>query len=238
MIQSTDYIKNYNSMAYPSRLVKYSDYIANKYNIVHKKLYSMAIDKYINEWIKVKKMLIEIDVLEDKKNSTTNYQEKVQINNKIKKYKSFISKHKDDKKFIEGKYIYNVNSLEEFKNNCMIYEIMNDEYWKPSRCKIVTKFKNKLSPNLTWQVDLTPYWNTYQEYSNQLFTNKKLSNDNFKDAKIVEINYVKGKARIYSENIDKSIEVDFDDINGNDIDIDDDLTLINTFTDLRKKLQE
>ena len=43
-------IKNYNDMVYENRLVKFSDLISNKNNLVHKQLYNNALDKYINKW--------------------------------------------------------------------------------------------------------------------------------------------------------------------------------------------
>lgn len=235
MIQQTNYIKNYNDMAYASRLVKFSDFMSNKYNIVHKKLFNMALNKYIKEWLKVKHMLIEIEVIKHEIASSSEFDKIEKLNKKLSKYKYYVNKHKKDKKYIDGKYIYDVNSIEEFKNNCIIFEIKNDEYWKPSICKITTKFRNKLNPNLSWQVDLSPYWNNYQAYTNNEFINTKLSDESFKDAKIVDINYVQGKAKLYSENIDREIEVDFDYINGHNIEVDEELKLKNTFSDLRKK---
>ena len=233
-IQSTTPIKSYNEMVYSSRLVKFSDFMSNKNNIVHKKLYNMAIDKYIKEWLIVKQSILEIDFISHKlKNENITEEQEKLLNEKLEDLKQFVIYHKDDKKYIEGKHIYNVNSLKEFKDNCFMYEIMNDEYWKPSLCKIITKIKNKNNPNMSWTVDLTPYWNMYQDNKNKTFRNLKLSNNDFNDAKITDINYVNGKVKLYSENINKEFEVDFDEINGQDIHIDDDLSLKTSFDYLR-----
>lgn len=40
-------VNNYNDMNYKSSPVRYNDYISDKYNIVHEKLYVSALNKYI-----------------------------------------------------------------------------------------------------------------------------------------------------------------------------------------------
>ena len=41
----------YNSILYKNRPIKYQDYISNKYNIIHRKLYDDALNKYIRSYI-------------------------------------------------------------------------------------------------------------------------------------------------------------------------------------------
>ena len=229
-IQSSTLVQNYNDMAYASKLVKFSDFMSNKNNIVHKKLYNMAIDKYIKEWLLVKQGIIEMQYIQNKMAKFDgNNEQKEELYQQYNKLNQFITYHKEDKKYVDGKLVFEVNSLKEFKDNCFIYEIMNDEYWKPSLCKIITKMNNRRKTNMNWTVDLKPYWNTYQDNLEKTFRKYKLSDKDFNDAKIIDINYIRGKAKLYSENIDKEFEVDFDEINGNDIDIDDSLSLKTTF---------
>ena len=57
------------------------------------------------------------------------------------------------------------------------------------------------------------------------------------DAKIVDINYVQGKAKIYSENLDKELEVDFDFLNVNNIGVDESIQLKNTFSSTNGLIQ-
>lgn len=45
-------IVKYDDMLYDSRPVKFSDFITNKYNIIHKKLYKYALSRYITDFIK------------------------------------------------------------------------------------------------------------------------------------------------------------------------------------------
>lgn len=45
-------ITKYDDMLYDSRPVKFADFISNKYNIVHRKLYKYALNRYIEYYIK------------------------------------------------------------------------------------------------------------------------------------------------------------------------------------------
>ena len=76
-------IKNYNDMVYENRLVKFSDLISNKNNLVHKQLYNNALDKYINEWLICKRYIIEIELLENELKDIDD----VEKENKLKKMK-------------------------------------------------------------------------------------------------------------------------------------------------------
>ena len=44
-------IQRYDDMLYDSRPVKFTDFISNKYNIVHRKIYLYALNKYIKSYI-------------------------------------------------------------------------------------------------------------------------------------------------------------------------------------------
>ena len=226
-------IKNYNDMVYENRLVKFSDLISNKNNLVHKQLYNNALDKYINEWLICKRYVIEVELLENELKDIDD----VEKENKLKKMKRFLNLHKSDKKFISGKYIYFANNIKEFKENCYILEMMNTEYWMPSYCKIITKFKTSQSPNLSWKVNLEPYWNNHQSNKGDYRKMIISKDEKLDDAKIVDINYVQGKAKIYSENLDKELEVDFDFLNVNNIGVDESIQLKNTFSSTNGLIQ-
>ena len=108
------------------------------------------------------------------------------------------------------------------------YEIMPAEYWQPSRLKIVTKYISLSSPNLTWNVNLVSYWNIYQSKLFKNISTKKVSQENYSDAKVTNLDYLRGKATMYSKNADVEYEVDFDYLDDT-VDIDDDYSLSNTF---------
>ena len=214
--------KKYNDMLYDSKPVKFSDFMSNKYNIVHKKLYEQALNKYIIEWIEIRKVF-------------KNYNEIFNINlMKSEDQKLISSINIDDKKYafkkdINKDKVFNVDSIEDFKKNSYILEIPANEYWQPSRCCIITKFKDKSSPNLRWTVDLTPYWNNYQAKENKKIENIKLTNENFNDSEIIKFNYVTGKATLYSENANKEYDVDFDYLDGNTNKVSESMMLKETF---------
>ena len=181
--------KKYNDMLYDTKPVKFSDFMSNKYNIVHKKLYENALNKYINEWLNAKEEI-------------------------------------GDKKYVN---VFNVKTIKEFKENSYILEIPGNEYWQPSKCCIITKFINSSSPNLRWTVDLTPYWNNYQAKENNKVEKLKLSNENIDDSEIINLNYITGKATLYSENADKEYDVDFDYLDGNTNKVSESMMLKETF---------
>lgn len=231
--------KKYNDMLYDTKPVKFGDFISNKYNIVHKQLYKSALTKYIKEWIKVKKALEENYVLSDYLENNDNHFESIfdeEYKTKNSKYMnnlSLIKKYIKDKKYIDkskDKFIYNVNTFEEFINNAIIIEIPNKEYWQPSKCIIMTKFISVQSPALKWEVNLDTYWNYYQRKKEKEIENIKLSQENILDSEIIDLNYVKGKAKLYSESLNKEYELDFDYLNGDTNKISDDYLLSkNTF---------
>ena len=56
----------------------------------------------------------------------------------------------------------------------------------------------------------------------------KVSQENYSDAKVTNLDYLRGKATMYSKNADVEYEVDFDYLDDT-VDIDDDYSLSNTF---------
>lgn len=231
--------KKYNNMLYDTKPVKFSDFISNKYNIVHKKLYNLALSKYIKEWIEVKKALEENYILSEYlENNNDHFESAFDDEYKVKEEKymhnqSFINKSIDDKKYIDktkDKFIYDAKNYDDFVANAIIIEIPDKEYWQPSKCMIITKFISVQSPALKWEVDLTKYWNYYQRKKDKEIENVKLSQENILDSEIIDLNYVKGKAKLYSETLDEEYELDFDYLNGDTNKISDDYLLSkNTF---------
>ena len=215
--------KKYNDMLYDTKPVKFSDFISNKYNIVHKQIYENAINSYIKDWLYIKELLSEINILNSKNDLTE------EERNKLSEYNSYVNIHGADKKYINGNIVYNVSNIDEFKEYSHIIEIPALEYWQPSKICIMTKFIDTSSPNLRWTVDLTPYWNKYQAKEKQKIENIKLSNENFVDSEIIKFNYLTGKATLYSENTNKEYDVDFDYLDGNNNKVSADMTLSSTF---------
>ena len=84
------------------------------------------------------------------------------------------------------------------------------------------------SPNFPWNVHLVSYWNIYQSKLFKNISTKKVSKENYSDAKVTNLDYLRGKATMYSKNADVEYEVDFDYLDDT-VDIDDDYSLSNTF---------
>lgn len=187
--------RRYDDMLYDSRPVKFSEFISNKYNIIHSKLYNMALNEFINDWLKAKHTMVK-----DEEESDEQYYERC---------KKFINSDKN-MMFSCGQFTYNVESLNEFKQYSYIYEIREDEYWKPSKIKIMTKTHNGVG-NLSWTVDLTKYWNTYQRFLNKKIDTKKISlNKNLSDSELIDLNYITGIATMYSKSNDFTYTIPFE----------------------------
>lgn len=113
-----------------------------------------------------------------------------------------------------------------FKKSHKFIEIKNNEYWKPSSVYIIgAKY-----PYNKYVVNLEKYWNNYQ--NKEIFDINKLKiikDENILDSQIEELNYLTGKAKMYSKSADLTYEVDFDYIDEN-TNVDNDILLQNTFT--------
>ena len=108
------------------------------------------------------------------------------------------------------KIIFPVNNIEDFKKYSYIYEIMPNEYYQSCHIKIMTKHHLNIC-NLHWEVDLTEYWNKYQEKINNTIYTKKIDiNNNFNDVQIIGLDYIKGVAKLYSKSNDKSYNIPFE----------------------------
>jgi len=216
MIINKSSTKHYNDMLYDSRPVKFSEYMTNKYNILHARIYRYSLDAFITDWIHTKTKMQN----ERSKYATEELYETACEN--------FVRSN-PNMKYTCGKFIFAPITVDDFKRHSFIYEIMPAEYWQPSKIKIITKYISLQSPNLTWEVNLLSYWNIYQSKLIKNIDSKKLTLENYSDAKLTNLDYLRGKATMYSKNADIEYEIDFDYLDDN-VDIDDDYSLSNTFT--------
>ena len=215
MIINNSTTKHYNDMLYDSRPVKFSEYMTTKYNILHSRIYQYSLDAFIEDWIATKNKMAS----EREKYSTDDLYQKACID--------FVEKN-PNMKYTCGKFVFDVDTIKKFKTHSFIYEIMPAEYWQPSKIKIITKYISLTSPNLTWNVNLLPYWNIYQSKLVKNISTKKLSMENYSDAKVTNLDYLRGKATMYSKNADIEYELDFDYLDDT-VDVDDNYSLANTF---------
>lgn len=135
------------------------------------------------------------------------------------KYDSDIESQEKRKIIIN--YINNVNieinndfkneALNMYKTNHRVIEIKNDEYWKPSSIVIISN----VMPFSKQKVKLDRYWNNIQNMDEYNIEDLKISNEQIKDAEIVELNYVKGIAKMRSKSTDIEFEVPFNYLNEN-----------------------
>lgn len=122
------------------------------------------------------------------------------------------------------------NMIDRFLNKHKIIEKKNTEYWQPSSIIIYsTEY-----PYSKTTVDLSKWWNMNQSYDNLKIENIKILEDNIKDATIEDIDYVRGKVKVYSKLYDIHYIVDFNFIK-DDTEIDDEL-IQNTFVNKIKNL--
>lgn len=104
-------------------------------------------------------------------------------------------------------------------------EIKNNEYWKPSSIIVISK----ISPYRKHLVNLKEWWNKNYEQSNTASIDEiKVTNENILDSEVVEVNYISGKAKLYSKNADVTYEVPFEYLDKNTV-LSDSMLLKNTF---------
>lgn len=126
--------------------------------------------------------------------------------------------------------ISNKNMASDFKNVALdlykqyhkILEIKNTEYWMASSIISISSVK----PFNKTIVDLSPYWNYTQDMSECNINDIKMSNENINDAEILELNYIRGKAKVRSKSSDIEFEVPFNYLN-EDVEVNEDLGNIN-----------
>ena len=186
IMKSYTNISEYNEMLYDSGPVSINEYISEKYNIVHNKLYNDALEKYLKsfilkyvnndfiiEWNNIQiNSENEYEIIEDISNRKdyiiSNVLTSLELSSKIlfKIYpiiKSFLEN------IIDLETINNFNSLyndilpifiKEYKRSHNIIEVKDTEYWMPSEVLIIHNIK----PFAKHKYSLKDYWNYYLYY--------------------------------------------------------------------------
>lgn len=218
---------NYNNNIYKSHPVNFTDYISNKYNIIHDQLFNDALYKAWKSFIEsLQSSIITID-------DNSYYL----INPRVNKDLS-LSDHQNNN--TQSYYKLNaelISTFEDFRNNINIIEIKPSEYWMSA--SVIWKLKKypfiTISPlgkynnsKNFWifkrrgMLDLSYWWNV--EYNN-FSDNTQDINPNYE---ITYLNYITGKAKLYNRQEDKEIEIDFNKITGN-MKVSEEYSLDNTF---------
>lgn len=199
-------IKSYNSLMYDSRPVKLGEYISNKYDNIHRELYTTALDKAIAKYIECSKESV----------------------NGIRHKFSSIEEFKMNVNIIEYKATeYWMPSSVVWKTKTFPYRIISlEEAGK-------TGFFN-FNIQHTGKMSLAPWWNMYQKFANKLVNNIQIGGEQVHDFTITYLNYVEGYAKLSSKITGKEIEVPFEYLNEDSV-IDDSMLLDKTFTYLRDK---
>ena len=127
-------------------------------------------------------------------------------------------------------YIVTSNMVDRFLQKHKIIENKNSEYWKPSSIIIYST----TYPYSKKSIDLTPWWNLNQKYDNLNLTDIKIIDEQIKDSQIEDIDYVRGKVKIYSKLNDIHYSADFNYVK-EDTAVDDDI-MSKTFVNKIKNL--
>ena len=127
-------------------------------------------------------------------------------------------------------YIVTSNMVDRFLEKHKIIENKNSEYWKPSSIIIYST----TYPYSKKSIDLTPWWNLNQKYDNLNLTDIKIIDEQIKDNQIEDIDYVRGKVKIYSKLNDIHYSADFNYVKEDTV-VDDD-TMSKTFVNKIKNL--
>lgn len=121
------------------------------------------------------------------------------------------------------KDFYNWND-EEIKNNIKIIEIKNKEYWKPSSIIII----KKVYPYTKHKYDLSKYWNNYQKKDEKNIDDLKILDEKLLAPEILNLDYIRGKAKMECRQQGVEFEVDFDYIKEDTL-VSEEYSLNNTF---------
>ena len=118
-------------------------------------------------------------------------------------------------------------TIRDFKKKYNIIEFKNDEYWQPSSIVYITK----TYPFKKHRVDLTEYWNFYQEHKDDVFTNIKFfeENQDVSNFELINIDYIKGLVQLRDKLNFREFWVPFNKINKN-IEVGEDYSLANLFS--------
>ena len=226
-------ISEYNEMLYDSGPVSINEYISEKYNIVHNKLYNDALEKYLKsliikyvnndfiiEWNNIQiNSENEYEIIEDISNRKnyiiSNVLTSLELSSKILfKIYPIIKNFLDNINSIDLEIINNFDLLyndilpifiKEYKRSHNIIEIKDTEYWMPSKIIIVS---NK-PPYFKKSIDLKPYWNKYQTTQEYDISDLKITKENVLDSEVCELDYIKGMALMESKSNDIQYKIPF-----------------------------
>lgn len=199
-------IKSYNSLIYDSRPVKFGEYMSNKYNNIHRELYTDALNKAISTYIECSK-----DPVYGIKHKFSSIEEfKANVN---------IVEFKDTE--------YWMPSSVTWRTKIFPYKTISLQEAGETG---VFNFKTQHSG----QMSLAPWWNMYQKFEHKQVRNIQIGGEQINDFAITYLNYVEGYAKLSSKMTGKEIEVPFEYLDEN-CTIDDSMLLDKTFTYLRDK---
>lgn len=189
-------------MIYDSRPVKFSEFINDKYNNIHRELFVDALDAAIDSYIKYCK--------ENNIDSRYSY--------------SSISEFKRKVNIIE------IKNTEYWMPSYVIWRTKTFPYRVISMTDSgkTGVFNQKYSKG---KMLLAPWWNMYQKFDEKSIDAIELGGEQVKDYKVIYLNYVQGVATLKSKMTDKEIQVPFEYLNDN-TEVDEDMKLSNTFTTL------
>lgn len=195
-------IKSYDNMIYDSRPVKFSEFINDKYNNIHRELFVDALDAAIESYIEYCK---EYHV-----DSRYSY--------------SSISEFKRKVNIIE------IKNTEYWMPSYVIWRTKSFPYRVISMIESgkTGKFSTK---HTRGKMLLAPWWNMYQKFDEKSIDAIELGGEDVKDYKVIYLNYVQGIATLRSKMTDKEIQVPFEYLNDK-TEVDEEMTLTNTFTTL------
>lgn len=114
---------------------------------------------------------------------------------------------------------------EQIETDTKIIEIKNTEYWKPSSVMII----KKIYPFTKYKYDLSEYWNNYQHKEDKKIDDLKILNEKLLAPEILNLDYIRGKAKIECRQQGVEFEVDFDYIDKDTL-VSEEYSLDNTFS--------
>jgi len=247
MNKLSNVVNRYDDLLYESRPSSFNELINNKYNEVHNQLYQDALNKFISKLVST---YIDSDFIYSFYNifnNSNNFDELydtalntniintnltilgINIKVSLKTLYNTTLDYINTNGNVENEYlifdgIYNDIICKLYKKYHKIIEIKNSEYWMPSSIFII----DKITPFNKKVVDLSSYWNMIQSNDNSELSDLKITDENIDDSEITEINYVSGKAKLYSRATDIEYEVPFKYLNEN-TNVSDEMILSNSF---------
>jgi len=247
MNKLSNVVNRYDDLLYESRPSSLNEFINNKYNDVHNQLYQDALNKFISnlvyKYIDSEFIYSFYDIFNNSNNFDELYSNSINtniinslntlgVNIKISLKTLYdttlnyinINNNVNDNIYLIFDGIYNDIICKLYKRYHKIIEIKNSEYWMPSSIFII----DKIAPFNKKVIDLSNYWNMIQSNDNSELSDLKITNENMDDSEITEINYVSGKAKLYSRTNDIEYEVPFKYLNEN-TNVSDEMILSNSF---------